>query len=587
MDKKHDLESGIVMPSDQLKAERIRVLYKQVTSVLLGNLFIALLLTGFLYTYTADVASLYWMLTVVVVSVVRYLLLKQFRRYQRDESSVIRWGLIFAVTAFVSGCLWGATSILFLDTNDLVIMIFLLMTLTGITAGSSASLSNYARSYFAFSIPTILPFSYVLASTGQSVFLVLSVMLSVFLLLQLVVAKKNQDTLDRSIILRNENAGLIKKLKVKKEKAEFASSEKTRFLAAASHDLRQPLHAMSLLLSALGETSPSDEQKHIIDKIKKSSLSLESILESLLDISKLDAGVVNIDIKVFKVQKLFDAIFSEFKSIADEKNIKIKFVPTSLVIKSDIQLVERIFRNLISNAIRYTNEGKVLVGCRRSSDRVKVCVLDTGVGIENDKMEIIFHEFHQLNNLSRDRHKGLGLGLSIVERLTDLLAIKRLVKSVPDKGSMFSVEIERAYAKASHGDSSSAEESYPKLANKKIVIVEDEEEIRQALTLLLSSWGCQVQSLASASEVKDKLSAFDSVDMILADYRLQDYETGVEVIAAIHDYYRNKNIPAVIVTGDTDPERISDIKNSGFEMIHKPVSGGKLRAVLNAILLSK
>ncbi|MDH5516283.1 MAG: ATP-binding protein [Gammaproteobacteria bacterium] len=580
-------DTNMVMTENQLQAERIRVLYQQVPSVLLGNLFISLILVAFLYTYTADVVSLYWLLVVIVISIIRFLLLKQYRRESRDDSNIIYWGWVFALTAFVSGCVWGATSILFSDTSNPVIMIFLLMTLTGITVGSSASLSNYALSYFVFAIPTILPYSYVLIATSELVFIALSMMLVVFLILQLVVAKKNQDTLDRSIILRNENAGLVHQLTIKKEKAEFASSEKTRFLAAASHDLRQPLHAMSLLLSVLDATDTTEEQHLIIEKIKKSSLSLENILQELLDISKLDAGVVDIDIKTFKVQKLFDVLYNDFKSIAAEKNLSIDFVATTLGVKSDIHILERILRNLISNAIRYTEKGKVVVGCRRRGNVVKICVLDTGIGIENDKIDIIFKEFQQLDNHARDREKGLGLGLSIVERLTDLLAIRCDVLSVPGKGSVFSVETERAFIDTAADAELAEKQSYPKLANKIIVVIEDEEEIRQALKLLLNSWGCQVAMLCSVAEVNEKMSGLDSVDMILADYRLQDFETGVDVVAAIHSYFDSTAIPAVIITGDTGPERLKEIKSSGFEMINKPVSGGKLRAVLNSVLLSK
>ncbi|MCK4709306.1 MAG: hypothetical protein KAU21_11865, partial [Gammaproteobacteria bacterium] len=185
-----ETEVHISMPAEQLLAERIRVLYKQVRSVLIGNLLIASLLTVFLYTYTANILSLYWMAVIIGLSIVRYLLLKQYFKQPRNEKSVIWWGWVFAVTAFFSGCTWGATSLLFLQTDDLVIMLFMLMTLTGITVGSSASLANFVWSYYAFAIPAILPFAYVLHSTGESEFVVLSLMLSVFLLLQLVVAKK-------------------------------------------------------------------------------------------------------------------------------------------------------------------------------------------------------------------------------------------------------------------------------------------------------------------------------------------------------------------------------------------------------------
>ena len=582
-----DNQISHLMPVEKLQAERIRVLYEQVGSVLVGNVFVASLLTTFLYFYTQNIVSLYWMTVVVGFTVVRYLLLKQYYKKERDERSVIWWGWVFAATAFVSGCTWGAATILFLQLDNLVVMVFLLMTLTGITVGSSASLSNFAWSYFAFAIPTILPFAYVLSSTGKSEFIILSLMLIVFLVLQLVVAKKNQYTLDKSIILGNENVELIQQLKIKKEKAEQANLAKTRFLAAASHDLRQPLHAMNLFLDILGERNQSDENALVVDKIKKSSLSLESLLESLLNISKLDAGVVKVNIKPFKAQSMFDVLKNEFKTLAEEKGLKIDFMNTSLWLDSDVQIIERVMRNLITNAIRYTELGKVVVGCRRKGSSVVLSVYDSGIGIDVNKSELIFEEFQQLDNHSRDRSKGLGLGLSIVKRLTELLGIEISLKSDPGRGSVFSIECPRHFSYQQDQLDKKASVIKADLSGKTIIIIDDEEEIRDALTLLLSGWGCSVVELTSMADVNEKLLPSDIPDMVLADYRLAKQETGVEVICAIQAFYKSGQIPAVIITGDTDPDRIKEVEVSGFKIMHKPVAGGKLRALINSSLLQK
>lgn len=577
----------IIMHGQQLQAERIRVLYKQVSSVLLGNLFVASLLTFFLYKFTADILSLYWMIIIIIISIFRFIMLKRYDRQERDDKDVIWWGWFFVLTAFISGCTWGATPILFLQTDNLVTMVFLLMTLTGILVGSSASLSNFAWSYYAFAIPTILPFAFILGTTEKSGFFILSLMLSVFLLLQIVIAIKNQKTLDKSIILRNEKAELVQQLQIKKEKAESASAAKTKFLAAASHDLRQPLHAMSLFLDILDKRNQDPEQAIIVDKIKKSSQSLEGLLESLLDISKLDAGVISINNKSFSIQGLFDILENEFNSIAKKKGLSIHFIPTSLCANSDSQIIEQILRNLISNAIRYTDHGKVLVGCRRSKNSVLLSVYDTGIGIEKKNTEVIFEEFHQLDNPGRDRSKGLGLGLSIVTRLADLLNIKLLMRSTPGKGSVFFIELPRCSTDQITQAEIVTLKSNTDLSDKTIIIIEDEEEIRDAIKLFLNEWGCKVLELTSIKDVKQKLQQSHKPDLILADYRLQNHETGVNVIHRIYDYYQDIEIPAVIITGDTAPERIKEANASGYKLLHKPVSGGKLRALLNSILLSK
>lgn len=577
-------EPVVTMLADQLQAERIRVLYKQVASVLVGNVFIASLLTVFLYVYTDNIVSIYWIIVVLGFTLIRYVLLKTYYQYDRDDNNVIFWGWVFALTAFISGCTWGATSLLFLQTDNLVIMLFLLMTLTGITVGSSASLSNYALSYYAFSIPALLPFAFVLGSEGEAEFIILSMMLTVFLILQLVVAKKNQQTLDKSIILGNENVELVQQLKIKKEAAERANSSKTKFLAAASHDLRQPLHAMSLLLDVLAERGRDSEQSDIVDKIKRSSLSLESLLTSLLDISKLDAGVIKVDVNVFRIQSMFDVLQPEFRVLAEEKGLKIHFVNTSLSISSDRQIIERIIRNLISNAIRYTEQGNILIGCRRKKKSVVLSVYDTGIGIDKKHAEIIFEEFHQLENHSRDRSKGLGLGLSIVKRLVEILDIDLKLRSEPAKGSVFSIECQRSLENKNNKSSNGFSYMQANLAGKTIIVIEDEKPIRDALNILLSGWGCRVYELESISEINEKLTLNNKPDMIVADYRLRFSETGVDVIHALHQYFKDTNIPAVIITGDTAPERLIEVEQSGFYIMHKPVAGGKLRAVLNSML---
>ena len=246
-------------------------------------------------------------------------------------------------------------------------------------------------------------------------------------------------------------------------------------------------------------------------------------------------------------------------------------------------------RNLISNAIRYTDHGKILIGCRRRKNSVLLSVYDTGIGINKDETEIIFEEFQQLDNPSRDRSKGLGLGLSIVRRLSGLLNIDLSMQSVPNKGSVFSIELPRSSSQQvpQTNTNTIALTLNAELTGKTVVIIEDEEEIRNALKLLLNGWGCKVLELTSIKDVNQKLQQENRPDIILADYRLQNNETGVNVIQAIYDYYQDNEIPAIIITGDTAPNRIKEAKESGFQLLHKPVSGGKLRALLNSVLLSK
>lgn len=575
------------MPARKIRAEGIRILYRQANAVLSGNILIASLLTIGLYNLTGNILTFYWLATVVGFTAFRFVMIRRYFKDENSDDRVIRWGYFFAFTTFVSGCTWGATVFLFLDIQNNIVMLFILMTLTGISVGSASSLANFAWSYYAFAIPTSLPFAGALILEGGTEFIVLGSMLIVFLILQLVVARKSQATMDESIILRHANTDLVKQLILKSEKAESASASKTRFLAAASHDLRQPMHAMGLFLDILEAKNKEPEQGVIIAKIKKSSRALGGLLGSLLDISKLDAGIVNIETKSFSIQSRFDALTSEFTPVAESKGLSIRFMPSTLCIDSDKQAVERILRNLISNAIRYTDQGRVLIGCRRRPNSVVISVYDTGIGIDHSKLNIIFEEFEQLNNHNRDRSKGLGLGLSIVKRLANLLRAKISLDTVPGRGSVFSIELPGCDSADITDLDYAALKNHDELAGKQILVIEDEVEVREALEFLLHDWGCEVVSLTCGGDVKAELLSSYQPDLILADYRLPNHETGVDVIHAIYDFYQDDDIPAIIITGDTAPERIKEARKSGFMILHKPVSGGRLRGLLNAVLLSK
>lgn len=584
MNQSISIDPDQIMPDRKIQVEGLKSLYKQANFVLTGNILVASLLAAILFALTENYSVFYWLATVLGFTAFRYWLVWSFHSKELDEDETIQWGWFFAMSTFISGCIWGSTSFLFLETDNLVVMLVLLMT--GITVGSSAALANIGWSYYAFSIPVLLPFAYVLSLEGSMEFSVLAAMLTVFLMLQMVVARKNQNTINESIRLRNENSGLIQQLLSEKSRAESESAAKTRFLAAASHDLRQPLHAMGLFLDILDEESQGSPQVMIIEKIKKSSAALENLLVSLLDISKLDADVVSVEIKPFKIQSHFDFLANEFESIAREKQLEIRFMPCSLYLNSDKHLVERILRNLISNAIRYTEHGRVLVGCRRRADSVVLSVYDTGIGIEPDKTKLVFEEFQQLNNSSRDRNKGLGLGLAIVQRLAGLLGAKLSLQTTRGKGSVFSIELPCSSDEDITQIDFSALESPNEIAGKYVVIVEDEAEIRDGLKLLFRGWGCEVEELSSVEDIEQVLSKSIQPDLILTDYRLPEDQTGVDAINAIHHFYQDNKIPAIIVTGDTSPERIKQVEDSGFVVLHKPVPGGKLRATMNSLLSS-
>lgn len=455
------------------------------------------------------------------------------------------------------------------------------------SVGSLAALSAFPKAFYLFVIPAMLPMIWRYLSIDEQNYIIFGGLLFIFNFAMFSIVRVNHQILRDSINLRFEKLGLIEQLTQQKEKAEQANVAKTKFLAAASHDIRQPIHAIGLFLGVLEDRVEKDDQISIVHKIKKSSDALNGLLDSLLDISKLDAGVIHVETEPFYINDLFEALKNEFTSLANEKDLKIRFVKTRLRVDSDYQIIERLMRNLISNAISYTNMGGIVVGCRRYQGQILLAVYDTGIGISDDDMQDIFDEFHQLHNPERDRSKGLGLGLAIVKRMADLLGSSLFVRSMPEKGSAFGIVIPASLEAAVNISHTVVELTDLAFDGKNVLVIEDEDEIRDSLTELLRNWCCDVVASSSGVEAIAVVQNNNvRPDIILADYRLRDNETGTEVIHKINSLYPESDIPAIIITGDTAPERIKEAENSGYRILHKPVSPNELRSVLADVLVS-
>ncbi|VAW61873.1 Putative two-component sensor [hydrothermal vent metagenome] len=582
------LQKIIPTSSDEIKiqAELINNLYGQWRGILIGVITTS---TGIAFLFNNKVADervFTWLFAVYVLFFFRHLSVARFKKHKHTAEQTIKWGWVFAFFAFLSGVIWGVASVLFFTAENIQLYNVLTLIIIVMSVGSLAGLSAYPFAYYVFVVPAMLPMAWQYMNIDDQNYHIFGVLLMVFLFALFSFSRVNYKMLRQSVELRFKNTDLIEQLTEQKEVAEKANIAKTKFLAAASHDLRQPLHAIGLFLGALIEKVERRDQKNIVEKIQKSSNALNDLLDSLLDVSKLDAGVIKVDSQIFSINDLFDSLKNEFESCAVEKNIRLKFVKTQLCVNTDLRILDRIIRNLISNAIRYTRNGGVVIGCRRVNEQILLAVYDTGLGIEKNKIEKVFQEFYQLNNPERDRSKGLGLGLAIVKRMTDLLDFSLSVISKPNQGSMFGIVIpEKLISKQPR----SPEE--PAVApvffdNKTILIIDDEEEVRESLTQLLLSWHCSVIAAASGDEAVNVLKQKAQLmpDMILADYRLRNNETGNDAIVKVQLMFPDNVIPALIITGDTAPDKIKEANTGGYEIIHKPVSPNTLRSVIEEML---
>jgi signal transduction histidine kinase/CheY-like chemotaxis protein len=376
-------------------------------------------------------------------------------------------------------------------------------------------------------------------------------------------------------------------LRGQKQAAEAAVLAKSRFLAAASHDLRQPLHALSLLVTALRERVREDEAKRLAEHIEASASAMETLLNALLDLSRLDAGVVEAHPVCFPVSRVMKSVERQFAPLAQEKGLSLTVHPTGLWAYSDPALMERILANLVSNALRYTDKGRVLVGARRvQKDWIRLEVCDTGKGVPAEFQARIFEEYFQLENPERHRDKGLGLGLAIVSRLAQLLGGRVSVRSQLGRGSCFSIRVARcAPALQQQASTIPASPGFAlPLENTLVAFIDDDETILGAMVEVFDHWGVALAAGEDADQVRGELEALGrKPDIILCDYRLRDGVTGIDAIRTLRAAF-GEHIAAALLTGDTAPDTIQAIKASRLPALHKPLKPAKLRAFLSHLL---
>lgn len=384
--------------------------------------------------------------------------------------------------------------------------------------------------------------------------------------------------------LRESYAGLEQRVAERTGELVAANRAKSRFLAAASHDLRQPIHALGLFVAQLNNRVTDPETRHLAGRIKAAVMALQDLLDALLDISRLDAGVVKPVLTAAPVNRILERVEAAFALDATERNLRFRIVRSRLFVHGDPILLERILVNLVANAVRYSRQGGVLVGCRRRGTQVRIEVWDTGIGIAPEHQEMIFQEFYQVGNPERDRGKGLGLGLSIAARLARLLGGRIDLRSIPGRGSVFAVQLSRVEAPAATVPMTTDPTLDGTVRDAVVLVVEDDQLVREAIEGLLRQWGCVVVAAGSGDEALAALARDGHPPAaILCDYRLPQGETGIDVIGRLRDRIGSP-VPAALITGDTAPELLREAGDSGLPLLHKPLQPARLRALLEFLV---
>ncbi|MEQ1613651.1 MAG: ATP-binding protein [Hyphomicrobiaceae bacterium] len=389
---------------------------------------------------------------------------------------------------------------------------------------------------------------------------------------------------DMAAKLQDSQATLERKVDERTGQLQVANFAKSRFLAVASHDLRQPLHALSLFAAQLRSTNDPAERSLITEKIGVAVHNMNELLNALLDLSKLDAQGLHASVSEFPINGILERIEITFAAAALEKGLHMRIVRSSARVRSDAILLERILANLTANAIRYTPSGGVVVGCRRMGGSLRLDVYDSGIGITEEEQRNIFSEFYQIANTTSDLREGLGLGLAIVERLCRLLDHPIELRSIPGQGSCFSLMVPLVPAQSATPGTEAPAAGLDPLPGKHILLIDDDDLVLEATRGLLEAWGCRVVTAQSAKEAVGALRATPP-DLIISDYRLGNGPTGIEAVDQVRRACA-RTIPAVLVSGDMAKSGLQQARASGLVLLHKPVNPMSLRAIMTSCLKS-
>jgi signal transduction histidine kinase/CheY-like chemotaxis protein len=589
-DYKNSIENTKAAASEaqRLAVEQIDALFGFVTLGVWGAALTAVFLTLILlYLGVVDARTgLAWTSYIIACAASHIALRVAYRRSQPVGERWRHWAFWFTAISFAEGCGWGWAPIGLTTGDRFDADLLVMVSTTTVSGGAVSAFGPYLPAFFALFVPAILPYAVFNLTSPDS-----ARRASCLLLLVLIPAMSGLAIIanrgfKQLVKLRIQTEQLATDLKGQKEIAERASAAKTTFLAAASHDLRQPVHALGLFIGALRRVAMPLEGQRLIQQIEESTVAMDGLFSALLDISQLDAGTVEVHRQSFPVGALLERICRDHKAEATAKGLSLVWAPSTAIVNCDPVLLERILRNLVANAVRYTDQGSILIGCRRKGATISLQVLDTGPGIPPDQLDRVFQEYYQLGNPERDRTKGLGLGLAIVRRLVDLLGCKMILRSRVGHGSCFEVSVPIA----TDGIPASKDALKAKsgaFAHSFIVVIDDELAIRNAMSALLTGWGHETIVVGSGNDAILQLSSRKQrPDLIICDYRLRDGENGITVIERLRAEY-NEAIPAMLITGDTAPDRLAEAKASSLLLLHKPVSNGKLRAAIINLIADK
>ena len=585
-----------------VRREQVRARIASYPTMVVPAMFMVPLMMWLMWDMMSHDTLLQWMVFAFSVQAFE---MSQWWRYRNAAfglNECRRWNSRFKFNTVLGASVWGVAWLLMYLPDNLAYQIIIICVAMGFASGGVTINPVHRPSLFLYLLVLLVPLVVRLALENDKEHWFLAMMLVVFIVFMLNAAIRLMFTFELSLRQRFEKEGLLRELRQREadiaealEQAQSASRAKSKFLATASHDLRQPLQALRLFTEALQETAKEKEPLRLAGQIGKSVDALVDMFDDLLDVSRLEAGIVEPRWQHFAIAPLLDRLYGDFAPIAQAKGLgfdmpyvagKCEGASCSAVVYSDPFLLERMLRNLISNAIRYTDHGTVAVRCACDGDKVKIDVVDSGIGIKPESLPHIFEEYYQVGNPHRDRRKGLGLGLTIVRRIDQLMGCGLQVRSEPGVVSSFFFSIPKG-DQAQLAQPFVISHSEYDLSGRVVALVEDDPDIRESTLALMRQWGCKVFASESADEVMRELDVAEQrPDVLVCDYRLPQGMTAIHVIKRMRELW-GADLPAVVLTGDTASETLHEIHASGAILLHKPIAPIRLRAMVYFVLTGK
>ena len=525
---------------------------------------------------------LVWALVNIIFVVCRWFFVfkPMIQRRERGENNYHFDHRLLLTSWFFSGLFWGVGGYLFLPSSGTPeLFVSFVVIYAGITTGNIPNFWSSKAAGLLFVYPTMAGLALRIHEYDYSLFLLI---IGIYVIFITTVIFRLSRVLGKAVSVDVENESLLKSVIIEKENALAANTEKSRFLAAASHDLRQPLNSLGLFLYSLRQKIANQDQDTLssLSGAENAHSSLSSMFASLLEVSRFDEGSVSANPRSFALSEVLEPLITEQQSVAQEKGLNLCYQPSSTIVESDPILLGRIIRNFIDNAIKYTEHGSVTIQETLVGNKLSINIVDTGIGIAEHEQNNIFNEYQQIGNQKRNRSEGIGLGLSIVKRIADLLGHEISMSSEASHGSIFTVTVPT-------GTSVLDEEASQILDVKavygtQVLVIDDDTEILIAMTDVLEGWSYDVATAENLEQAVEQIQQTQP-DIILCDYRLHDSINGVDALDQLYSQFQLE-IPSVIVSGDNSNELNQRLKGSAYHFLSKPVQPQTLLGCLINVL---